>query len=259
VRVLTIGVLSDIHLVRKTDRLRSALRALKGAELLLMAGDLADRGLEEQYGLIHDCVREELGDIPVYCVFGNHDVPARDDTAFRAFEQLFAPQAERQAGAFHRLLSEDADLTGLNPVYHQKQFFFPDRGAQLEFLREKLAASPAKVHIVLCHPPLLAHNPQRAADGSPYIVREQNDRLQQIVDENRGIVFIAGHTHLFPTVEREGDNLYLNDGSICPTTDPDGNVRQGNVTLMTIGREGISLTVRGIHTGIEFCGGEFAL
>ena len=92
-------------------------------------------------------------------------------------------------------------MIGLNPIYHQKQFFFQDKGKQLTFLEEKLKKSACNYHIVMCHPPLIAHNPQRTPDMAPYIVREQDARLQRIIDQNKNVIFLSGHTHVVPEIE----------------------------------------------------------
>ena len=254
---MKIAVLTDIHLYRKTDRVRCALAAAEGADVLLMAGDLADRAQREQYELLSACIREQLGDIHVCCVSGNHDNPARDDTNFREFEREINGQKlydAEQSGAFYCRLNDLADIIGLNPVYHQKQFFFPERGRQLDFLQQSLAASTARTHIILCHPPLLLHNPQRDSSMQPYIAKEQNNRLQQLVDEHSGILFVSGHTHLAPTAEWDEArrNLYINNGSICPTTAADEAIQQGNATLLEIGESALSLCIQGIHTGKIF-------
>ena len=90
----------------------------------------------------------------------------------------------------------------------------------------------------MCHPPLILHNPQRTADMTPYIVAEQDKRFQGILDMNRNVILVSGHTHLSPTVEFDDthNNLYINDGSICPTVQKDGSgkIQQGNVILLEI-------------------------
>ena len=90
------------------------------------------------------------------------------------------------------------------------------------------------------------------ADMASYIVAEQDARLQKIINENKNIVFLSRHTHVSPSVEIDEarGNLYINDGSICPTTTKDKNdkIQQGNVTLLEIGENEISVIVKGIHT-----------
>ena len=252
---MRIGLLSDIHFSRKPHQLACALNTLSSISCLLVAGDLADQADLAQYNLLHTFIRQQMGDTPVYCVSGNHDNPARNDAAYRQFEHQIHPSLLLdESGAFHQPLGTEVDLIGLNPAYHQKQFFFPERGQQLAFLQQTLATSTAHIHIILCHPPLLAHNPQRGNGMPPYIVREQNARLQQLVDEHTGIFFISGHTHLAPTVEWDETrrNLYINNGSICPTITEEKSIQQGNATLLEIETNAVSLTISGIHTGKIF-------
>ncbi len=252
---LKIGIVSDLHLFNKTINIQRARSKLQDVALVLIAGDIADSAEEKQYGIMLELINEYFCDIPVYCVSGNHDNPAKDDTNYRNFERQVNgeyPFIIDECGAFYKNINEHIDIIGLNPTYHQKQFFFPDKGHQLTFLQEKLNESPCDYHIVMCHPPLIAHNPQRTADMAPYIVEEQDKRLQQIIDESNGVIFVSGHTHFSPTVEPDKTcrNLYINNGSICPTTvkDSDSKIQQGNVTVLEIGENGISVTVKGIHT-----------
>ena len=76
--------------------------------------------------------------------------------------------------------------------------------------------------MILCHAPLLAHNPQRKPGGTPYLNRDRE--LQRIVDGQEEVIFISGHTHFSPNVpegcveyEPEARRLYLNAGSVRPT------------------------------------------
>ena len=86
----------------------------------------------------------------------------------------------------------------------------------------------------------------------PYIASEQDKRFQGILDEIGNVILISGHTHVAPTVEFEAacNNLYINAGSICPTTKKDcsGEIQQGNVSFLEISSKGISIIVKGIHT-----------
>jgi len=259
---MRIAVMSDIHLFRKTDRIRCALKAAENPDILLIAGDLADRAQKEQYDLLSICIRDCLDNVPVYSVMGNHDNPARDDTAFRAFEQsIHAEYDIDDSGAFYSRIIGDIDIIGLNPVYHQKMFFFPERGRQLHFLESMLAKSDAKHHIVMCHPPLIAHNPQRSIEMAPYITKEQDARLQSIIDNSQNVIFVSGHTHMAPVIEVDDlrNNIYINDGSICPTTtkDPEKPTQQGNITILNIDESRMHICIKGIYTGKEFFSGYF--
>lgn len=238
---LGFGVMSDIHLFRKPYRLVSALRMLGNIDVLLIAGDLADRGTAEQYRILETVFDTYPGDIPVFIVSGNHDLQQNDDGNFRAFERKIHIRSEKQypiendsSGAYAAYLNENVDLVGLNPLYDRKLFRFPNHGQQLVFLEKHLKDSRCPNHIILCHPPLIAHNPQRAPDQQPYLPREQDTYLQRIVDENPHTLFLSGHTHLFPTIETDAlGNIYINDGSICPTQ-ADGETHPGNVMFFEV-------------------------
>lgn len=255
-----IGVISDIHLFNKTTNIERALLTLHGIELLLIIGDIADRGDEKQYKIMFKVLNDFLGEIPIYCVSGNHDNPARNDSNYRQFERRINneyPSIVNESGAFYKCINKNIDLIGLNPVYHQKQFFFSDKGLQLAFLQECLNTSICKYHIVMCHPPLIAHNPQRTPKtGRSYIVSEQDTRLQRIIDENRNVIFISGHTHLFPTIEFDEihNNMYINNGSIYPTTIKENynEKKQGNVTLLDVRQNKIHIFIKGIYSNINF-------
>ena len=263
---MKICVLSDLHLFNKTANVEKALSKSNDADLILIVGDIADRADEKQYDIFLKLIDEKSHGTPVYCVWGNHDNPTRDDTSYRRFERKINneyPSVIDECGAFYKRINEYVDLIGLNPLYHKKQFFFPNKGAQIDFLQKRLDASLCKYHIVMCHPPLIAHNPQRTANMASYIVAEQDAKLQSILDENKNIVFLSGHTHVSPSVEIDEarGNLYINDGSICPTTTKDKNdkIQQGNVTLLEIGENEISVIVKGIHTDTVLLESEFKL
>ena len=102
----------------------------------------------------------------------------------------------------------------------------------------------------MCHPPLIAHNPQRTSEMASYIVSEQDTRFQKIIDENQNVIVLSGHTHVSPTIEFDENygNLYINDGSICPTMSKDaGTTQQGNVTIIDISDTEITVIIKGIH------------
>lgn len=220
---MTFGLFSDIHLSGKRYRLVRALDALRNVDVLLIAGDIANGGEEKQYELAREAFSRYPDNIPVFSVSGNHDIPGNDQTGFRIFERDMLKRSEGvfdvelgECGAFYVRLSEKLDLIGLDPLYYQKLFHFPNRGEQLMFMEERLSESSCANHIVLCHPPLAAHNPQKSR---PYLPAEQDARLQRIVDEHPHVLFLSGHTHLYPEIEPEDEygNIYINDGSICPT------------------------------------------
>ena len=235
---MTYGLLSDIHYFNKPYRLRSALRLLNRTDIILIAGDIADRGTAKQFSDVLDILTEEVSNTAVFPVCGNHDI-REDGSAYQTFEEVVFQRfssdysiEKSKTGAYFVRLDENTDLIGLNPLYYQKIFHFPEHGEQLDFLESHLKISTAKCHIVLCHPPLIAHNPQRTADMPPYLPKGQDARLQGIIESHGNIFFLSGHTHCALTVERNEEHhiVYINDGSINPTTaGKNGETEPGNV------------------------------
>ena len=127
----------------------------------------------------------------------------------------------RQAGGY-RAVFRDTEIFGLNAVSHWRRFTFSE-GKQLDWLKRQLGKD-ARRRIVLCHAPLIRHNPLRNASDAPYLARDA--QLQQIVDDAGKVLFLSGHTHVSLNEGRgcvEYDdvhsNLYLNDSSVTPTLD----------------------------------------
>ena len=111
----------------------------------------------------------------------------------------------------------------MNAVSHWRRFTFPE-GRQLRFLEDRLEKTrdSAAWRLVLCHAPLLSHNPQRSPGDTPYLNRDRE--LQRILNGQERVIFISGHTHFSPNVpegcveyEAGARRLYLNDGSVRPT------------------------------------------
>ena len=126
-----IGVISDLHLFNKTANIERALSKIHSSDFVLIVGDIADRADEKQYDIFLNLIDKSFHDTPVYCVSGNHDNPARDDTNYRQFERKINneyPSIVDECGAFYKYVNEHIDLIGLNPLYHQKQFFLPQQG-----------------------------------------------------------------------------------------------------------------------------------
>lgn len=261
---MNITVMSDLHLSKKPWQVRKAFTMAKNADLVLLAGDLTNDGTPEQMGLMHQCIAEVLPDTPVLAVAGNHDYPHQPSPLIREgicdypalqdwlLDRQPHPYILDDSGAWAVRLGE-IEIIGLNCVWHWRRFKFQD-GAQLKWLAQHLANSDARWHIILCHAPLLAHNPKRS-DTKPYLSRDEH--LQRIIDAHKNIIFISGHTHVSmesPTGCVEHDkmrnNLYINDGSIRPTTLltaeglPDVEPAEGNVVELII--EKTQATVTGI-------------
>ena len=228
-------VLSDLHLSSKPWQIRKALSLGKDCDGILIPGDITNDGTPEQLALFWQCVTEAVPQTPVFTVSGNHDYPIfplpqiQEGTwDYPALQQklldrvgiLGAVCSTDCSGAYAAVLG-NTEILGLNAATHWRRFRFPE-SAQLKWLAGRLKDSRATHRIILCHAPLATHRPNRGAKDPPYLHRNQT--LQQIMDSQKNVLFLSGHTHFSLNcqagcVERDKvGNLYINAGSIHPTT-----------------------------------------
>lgn len=268
-KLLQFAVMSDLHLSKKPWQVRKALKMGEGADAVLLVGDLTNDGTPEQMELMQKCIAEVLPDTPVLAVAGNHDYPHQPSPMIREgicdcpalqdwlLDRQSYPYILDNSGAWLVRIGE-IEIIGLNCVWHWRRFKFKD-GAQLKWLEQHLDNSNARWHIILCHAPLLAHNPKRS-DTKPYLSRDE--QLQKIIDAHENIIFISGHTHVsvespIDCVEHDEarNNIYINDGSIRPTTLltaeglPEAEPADGNVVELLIEDNRIKITVVSTKTG----------
>lgn len=254
---MKITVMSDLHLSKKPWQVRQALKMGEGADAVLLVGDLTNDGTPEQMALMKQCIAEVLPDKPVLAVAGNHDYPHQPSPMIQEgicdYLSLQDWLLGRQPWPYHlddsgawAVRVNNIEIIGLNCVWHWRRFKFQD-GAQLKWLEQHLNHSDAKWHIILCHAPLLAHNPKRS-DTKPYLSRDE--QLQRILDSHENIIFISGHTHVSMEspmgcveFDEARNSIYINDGSIRPTTLltvdglPEAEPTDGNVVEIMFGED----------------------
>lgn len=264
-------IMSDLHLSKKPWQVRRALRMGAGADGVLLVGDLTNDGTPAQMVLMQQCIADCLPDTPVFAVAGNHDYPYQPSPMIRegmcdypALQDWLLKRQpylyELDDSSAYAVRVRDAEIIGLNCVWHWRRFKFLD-GAQLRWLESHLNSTDAKWHIILCHAPLLAHNPKRS-DTKPYLSRDE--QLQKILDAHENILFISGHTHIsmesaVSCVEHDAlrNNYYINDGSIRPTTVltaeglPAEEPPDGSIVELCIHEDGLLITAISATTGEE--------
>ena len=274
---LRIIAMSDLHLSKKPWQVRKAFGMSQGADLVLLAGDLTNDVTTAQMELVHRCIEDVLPDTPVLAVAGNHDYPHNpspmipvgicDYYALQSWllgRQPYPVEAD-PSGAWAVRVGA-VEILGLNCVSHWRRFVFRN-GDQLRWLSAHLEKSDARWHILLCHAPLLSHNPKRS-DKKPYLSRD--DQLEAIINDHRNIIFISGHTHIsmegpISCVEhdRERNNIFINDGSIRPTTvltpegKPVGDPAEGNIVELLLMPGKVTITARSMGDGEIIASYEF--
>lgn len=279
---LRLTVMSDIHLSAKPWVLRRAFLTSEG-DAILMVGDLTNDAQPEQFRQVRKAVAELCAGKPVFSVTGNHDqlrfpLPSirEDCDCYNALHDWFRARVEKMSiywkqedhGAWSVRLA-DAQLIGLQCVSNWRRFVF-HRGEQLTWLENHLAQTEdIPWRILLCHAPLLAHNPQRS-EGEPYLSR--NKELQRILDQHRNLIILSGHTHYSPNNPRgnvevvsDRNHIYLDDGSVThtqlkmeePLIPPEW--KQSTMFELTVGKDQIEIKAKSAETGTIFPRGYYLL
>ena len=265
-------LMSDLHLSNKPWKIKQALSMAADADCVLIAGDLVNDGTQRQFQMMSDII--DGYDKMVFAVSGNHDYPLNPVPCvgegiydyYSLQRKLLGRAAENGcdiefdiSGAYAARMG-DIEIIGLNAAAHWRRLTFK-KGSQLEWLEDYIdKRSAARWRIILCHAPLIMHNPQRPKNGTPYLGRDK--ALQKIIDSNERIIFASGHTHISPgdymgCVEYDSSrqNIYINDGSICPTTykskEPLSTEEwtDGIVTELVLGNSGIEISAKSVKSG----------
>ena len=269
------SVLTDLHLASKPWKIKQALRSTE-SDIVFLLGDSTNDGLPEQFAGFRACIEETVPEKTIFPVTGNHDVlhASRGDNSdvcrnYADFQKCLLVKAEEAGhsisydpdGRAYAVRVGNLDVIGLQCVTTGRKFLFPE-GKQIDWLEEHLATTEAAWRIILCHAPLLAHNPNRNA-GAPYL--DKNKRLQEIVDRNGRIIFLSGHTHVSPNVltgngeyDAEHQNIYLDCGSVV-ATDTSGETglmspdwKDGCRTDLAIAKDTVEISMSSIESGIRF-------
>ena len=269
------SILTDLHLSSKPWKITRALRATESDTIFLL-GDSTNDGLPEQFDRFKACIAETVPDKAILPVTGNHDVlhASRGDSSdgcknYADFQRHLLQRAERKGyivsyapdGRAYSVCIGGLDIIGLQCVTNKRMFIFPE-GKQIDWLEHHLETTSASWHIVLCHAPLLAHNPNRNT-GQPYLHKDK--RIQEIVDRKGRVIFLSGHTHVSPNIltgngkyDREHHNIYLDCGSVV-ATDTSGEMglmspdwKDGCKAELSAARDEIEICMSSIESGIRF-------
>lgn len=265
-----ISLLSDLHLSNKTGKTMRALKLASESDCILIAGDSVNDGTAEQLKLFRECVNTAVPNtIPLFSVGGNHDFSVKEEKSdfsywdlqksFLGRNENLGFNIERHESGCWSAENDYIHIFGWKCVCENRNFFFGDKEKRFGFLAEKIEKNKDKKYQIVCsHAPLIAHNPQRKPDGQPYF---DNDRkLQNIIDSYNNIIFVSGHTHFSANdysgcvdFDEERNNIYINDGSVCPTTYKSGEAdvpkdwTDGVVTELAIYDRGVEITSKLLH------------
>ena len=269
------SIFTDLHLAAKPWKIKQALRSAQSDRIFLL-GDSTNDGLSKQFDAFLECIEETVPHKSLFPVTGNHDVlhPSRmegDDGCqnYQRFQKQLLAKCEVGGHAITRapdgraysVQMGDLDIIALQCVTTGRKFRFPD-AEQINWLDEHLADTQAAWHIILCHAPLLKHNPNRN-EGTPYL--DQNKRIQELLDRHGRILFLNGHTHVSPNglqgnaeYDEIHHNLYLDCASVVDTdlsaenSLMDPSWKDGCKTELMITQDTVEICMTSIAAGLHF-------
>lgn len=267
-------LMSDLHLSGKPGKIARALRMVESATLIV--GDLTNDGFSEQFESFRCCIESEIPERLVLAVTGNHDqlagVASESDyvvcSGYDEFQEYLFDKTrtlgfkvDKDMSGAYSVQYGEIDIIGLQCVTSGRKFGFSD-GTQLRWLEKHLnEEDDTQWYIVMCHAPLLAHNPHRK-DGTVYFSGDHN--LQKIMDRHRNIIFISGHTHFSPNT-RQGNveycedtqTIYIDDGSVV-STDLQGESlmpaewKDGVVGELKLYNDYAEIIFKSVHSGMKY-------
>lgn len=178
------------------------LHASERMDAVIVAGDVAENGLAEEYQLVYDGLKG-LENCRYIMSAGNHDI------RLRSYKQVVKRFTE-----FSNALNNNVDpVTALHFSERVNGYKFIVLGSdkatfeeayisdeQLEWLDSELAAENGAPTFVICHQPLkLTHDlPNTWGNGTNLnagSVGDQSDAIKEILTKYENVVFITGHLH----------------------------------------------------------------
>ncbi|NOY36137.1 MAG: metallophosphoesterase [Chlorobi bacterium] len=196
---LKFAVFSDIHITEKNDHLFNKLKNdidQQGIDFFIVAGDLTDNGLPEEY---ENCRTDFQNlEIPWYVTIGNHDLYQTD--GWESWKNYFGPSCFSVGiSGLLRLIFLDTS-TG---TVGKEQF---------SWLEKALKNSQEKYKIVVTHYPLYD-------DLVPSIWRlpsaEERYKLLWLLHKYNVYTYIGGHLHTFQHQTLNGLHHFI-VGSMYP-------------------------------------------
>ena len=178
------------------------LHASERMDAVIVAGDVAENGLAEEYQLVYDGLKGLEGCRYIMSA-GNHDI------RLRSYKQVVKRFTE-----FSNALNNNVDpvselhftevingykfiVLGSDKATFEEAYISDE---QLDWLDSELAAENGNPTFVICHQPLkLTHDlPNTWGNGTnpnAGSVGDQSDEIEEILTKYENVIFITGHLH----------------------------------------------------------------
>ena len=232
--LMRIALISDLHTVEKgrSKRILSeafgSIRA-HGVDIVIAAGDNTNGCQQGEFDVLLNSIHNHLGTVPFFAALGNHDFFPNQKTdipctnARESFLRQITEQADLSeyfCGGNFSIRKNGLHIIFLDCIQNNRNFRFDDSLG--EWLTNELKKSQSdRFRIIVNHLPLTSHNLGCQSKSKEFMAG--NKKLQKIIDVNKHIIYVSGHTHNrldsdYPSVEQDKNgNIYINASSVGNT------------------------------------------
>ncbi len=239
--LLHVAIMADPHVVfhdgKQADIYGDTILDAKerGAEKILVAGDLAWHGQNQEYDLYHNTVARYAGDTEVIESLGNHELAS--DTPKAVQVKMDRWRTRMKTGLYFSQWIGNTHIVGMG---NDEQYYNPEEGGyymwrgypsmkQLDWLENVIEEDDKNnvTTIVLFHWNIGSPFAPPFPSNKIYNInnRERERRLFEIVSSHDNVVYFSGHTHedrpiVYQTPSGgllvHGGHVYMDDITIRP-------------------------------------------
>ncbi|MEO7236705.1 MAG: metallophosphoesterase, partial [Lapillicoccus sp.] len=211
----TIAHLSDLHIGGRTGSVARAERVVThvvamapAPDILLVTGDIADHGEDDEYATARDLLSAWGG--PLLVGTGNHDVREPFARHLLGAERVGPLDQALDVGA-HRFLMLDSLVPAVDGVRQDHGLLAPET---LVWLGDELAASDAPTFVGLHHPPTTV-----GIERADAIQLRNGNELQAVVVRHPHVAAVlVGHNHTMCATTFAGRPCLVGGGVVSGVT-----------------------------------------
>jgi 3',5'-cyclic AMP phosphodiesterase CpdA len=207
--VLTIAHVSDLHIgsgpeaVPRTEQVIRHVQAMSPPpDVLVVTGDVADHGLQDEYAGARDLLSAWAG--PLLVGTGNHDIRGQFARALLGGDRDGPLNQELDVGAYRFLM-----LDSLVPAETGGRIDHGELAPEsLAWLEDRLAASDRPTFVSLHHPPVTM-----GIEGLDELQLRDPERLKTVLERHPHVVAVlAGHNHTMCATTFAGRPMVVGGG-----------------------------------------------
>ncbi len=201
--VTRIALLADPHISVSTDERKAAytkhfveaIRQINAAkvDLVLIAGDLADRSQPEEWSAFRELIRGF--EAPVLFVPGNHDVGPKPNSGKEGTvnSQRYAKFVEAMGPGFWVKEVPGLKVVGITTSLLGSSL--PEENEQWSFLEQTLSVPSKAPTVLLTHYPLFVETPDEPGGGYWNVEPAPREKLLSLLKNGQVKAVLSGHLH----------------------------------------------------------------